>query len=83
MRSKMSSKLPEGVTQEEIPRTIDRYDNLTEAQAVAEIEAVMSDSDYIEVLIPRAIADKVVRLSQRYEDHQDGAFERPIEANAK
>jgi hypothetical protein len=74
MRSKMSSERPEGVTQEEIQRTIDRYDNLTEARAVAEIEAVMSDSDYIEILIPRAIADKVVRLSQRYEDHQDGTF---------
>ncbi len=83
MRSKMSSERPEGVTQEEIQRTIDRYDNLTEARAVAEIEAVMSDSDYIEILTPRAIADKVVRLRQRYEDHQDGAFERPIKANAK
>jgi len=64
--TKDPNKYPRGWNRKKVQELIDRYENQTEDEAVAEAEAAFNDPDQTVVLVPRALLPKVNKLLSAY-----------------
>ncbi|MGH7245072.1 MAG: hypothetical protein ACREJD_16775 [Phycisphaerales bacterium] len=59
------NKYPKGWNRDRIDRVIAHYDSQTEAEAIAEAEAAVLQSDFALIRVPLALADEVRALVAR------------------
>ena len=55
-------RLPKGWTEEQIRKLAEHYDNQTEDEAVAEIEAALNDENQTMMMVPTELVPEIVKL---------------------
>ena len=62
MKKKLKQKYPVGWDEERVRKLAEHYDNQTDDEAVAEIEAALNDENQTLMMVPTELVPEIVKL---------------------
>ncbi len=69
----VTTEFPKGWDEARVRSVIDHYENMTEAEWLAEDEAAFNDPTQTPMMVPRELVPEVMRLIYDFDDEREAA----------